>query len=131
MVEKDWNHPSVIMYSTGNEIPEAGTPRGAEWNRKLNAEIKRLDSTRYTTSGINGLMAASDRMGEILCQASGMSPEELEAMMAQESSGEAGENDPGQTGDQGGRCGQRDGVGHGRCACRCDRRKSDSGRVDR
>ena len=24
MVEKDWNHPSVIMYSTGNEIPEAG-----------------------------------------------------------------------------------------------------------
>ena len=102
MVEKDWNHPSVIMYSTGNEIPEAGTPRGAEWNRKLNAEIKRLDPTRYTTSGINGLMAASDRMGEILCQASGMSPEELEAMMAQESSGEAGENDPGQTGDQGG-----------------------------
>ena len=83
-----------------------GTPRGAEWNRKLNDEIKRLDPTRYTTSGINGLMAASDRMGEILCQASGMSPEELETMMAQEAAGEAGnagvagENGLGQAGDQ-------------------------------
>lgn len=77
MVEKDWNHPCVIMYSTGNEIPEAGTPRGAEWNRRINAEIKRLDPTRYTTSGINGLMAGADRMMEIMCQASGMTPEEL------------------------------------------------------
>lgn len=102
MVEKDWNHPSVIMYSTGNEIPEAGTPRGAEWNRKLNDEIKRLDPTRYTTSGINGLMAASDRMGEILCQASGMSPEELESMMTQETAGGIGENNSGQNVDQGG-----------------------------
>ncbi|HIY00246.1 MAG TPA: DUF4982 domain-containing protein [Candidatus Blautia faecipullorum] len=80
MVEKDWNHPCVIMYSTGNEIPEAGTARGAEWNRRINAEIKRLDPTRYTTSGINGLMAGTDRMMEIMCQASGMTPEELTAM---------------------------------------------------
>ena len=29
MVRKDFNHPSVIMYSIGNEIPEAGTPLGA------------------------------------------------------------------------------------------------------
>ncbi len=82
MVEKDYNHPSVIIYSTGNEIPEAGTPRGAEWNRKIHGEIKRLDSTRYTTSGINGLMAGADRMGEIICQASGMTPEQLAAMQA-------------------------------------------------
>ncbi|EOS38347.1 hypothetical protein C808_02548 [Lachnospiraceae bacterium M18-1] len=80
MIEKDYNHPSVIIYSTGNEIPEAGTPRGAEWNRKIHREIKRLDSTRYTTSGINGLMAGADRMGEIICQASGMTPEQLAAM---------------------------------------------------
>ncbi|MDE7133545.1 MAG: DUF4982 domain-containing protein [Lachnospiraceae bacterium] len=80
MIEKDYNHPSVIIYSTGNEIPEAGTPHGAEWNRKIHGEIKRLDSTRYTTSGINGLMAGADRMGEIICQASGMTPEQLAAM---------------------------------------------------
>ena len=29
MVRKDVNHPSVILYSIGNEIPEAGTPMGA------------------------------------------------------------------------------------------------------
>ena len=28
MVEKDYNHPCVILYSTGNEIPEAGTSKG-------------------------------------------------------------------------------------------------------
>lgn len=80
MIEKDYNHPSVIIYSTGNEIPEAGTSYGAEWNRKINTEIKRLDSTRYTTSGINGLMAGAERLGEIICQASGMSAEQLAAM---------------------------------------------------
>lgn len=80
MVEKDYNHPSVIIYSTGNEIPEAGTPYGAEWNRKIHGEIKRLDSMRYTTSAINGLMAGADRMGEIICQASGMTPEQFAAM---------------------------------------------------
>lgn len=81
MVEKDYNHPCVIMYSTGNEIPEAGTAKGAEWNRRINEKIKSLDSTRYTTSGINGLMVSTDRMGEIMCQATGMSPEEFEAAM--------------------------------------------------
>lgn len=88
MVEKDYNHPSVILYSTGNEIPEAGTPRGAQWNRMINEEIKRLDPTRYTTNGINGLMAGADRMMEIMCQASGMTPEELAAAM-QPDAGEA------------------------------------------
>ncbi|MCM1124292.1 MAG: DUF4982 domain-containing protein [Eubacterium sp.] len=82
MIEKDYNHPCVILYSTGNEIPEAGTSRGAEWNRKIHRKIKRLDSTRYTTSGINGLMAGADRMGEIVGQASGMTPEQLAAMQA-------------------------------------------------
>lgn len=80
MVEKDYNHPCVILYSTGNEIPEAGTSKGAEWNRRIHAEMKRLDATRYTTNGINGLMAGNDRMGEIMCQATGMTPEQLEAM---------------------------------------------------
>ena len=42
--------------------------------------MKRLDATRYTTNGINGLMAGNDRMGEIMCQATGMTPEQLEAM---------------------------------------------------
>ena len=89
MVEKDYNHPCVILYSTGNEIPEAGTSHGAEWNRRIHTEIKRLDPLRYTTSGINGLMAGADKMGEMISQASGMSLEQLAAMQ------EAGEADGG------------------------------------
>ena len=29
MVRKDVNHPSVVLYSIGNEIPEVGKPHGA------------------------------------------------------------------------------------------------------
>ena len=29
MVKKDYNHPSVILYSAGNEIPDLGTARGS------------------------------------------------------------------------------------------------------
>ncbi len=28
MVEKDYNHPSVILYSTGNEVSETAQERG-------------------------------------------------------------------------------------------------------
>ena len=31
MVRKDFNHPSVIMYSIGNEIPEAGRRWAPGW----------------------------------------------------------------------------------------------------
>ncbi len=81
MVAKDYNHPSVILYSLGNEIPEAGTPGGAMWNRRINGKLKELDATRYTTNAVNGLLAGSARMGEILAGAMGLSPEELAQRM--------------------------------------------------
>jgi len=56
MVNKDFNHPSVIIYSIGNEIPEVGTPTGAAWSRKLANKIRELDSTRYIINSINGLL---------------------------------------------------------------------------
>lgn len=65
MVDKDYNHPSVILYSMGNEIPEAGTAKGASLNRKISNKIKSLDDTRYTTNALNGLLAASGKLREI------------------------------------------------------------------
>ena len=59
MVAKDYNHPSVIMYSTGNEIPEYGMERGGMLNRKICNKFHLLDPARYTTGGINGLSAVS------------------------------------------------------------------------
>lgn len=60
MVIKDYNHPSVAMYSMGNEIPESGKPAGAAIYRKLAALTRALDPTRYITAGLNSLLAGVD-----------------------------------------------------------------------
>ncbi|ABW14027.1 glycoside hydrolase family 2 sugar binding [Parafrankia sp. EAN1pec] len=57
MVDKDFNHPSVILYSIGNEIPETGTAAGAAISRRLAETIRSIDSTRFVTNGVNGLLA--------------------------------------------------------------------------
>ena len=54
MVRKDFNHPSVILYCIGNEIPEAGTPMGARVGRALAEKIRSLDGTRFVTEAISG-----------------------------------------------------------------------------
>lgn len=66
MVAKDFNHPSVIMYSIGNEIPEIGLPHGSRIAYEMSTYLHELDESRYTTSGINGVFAASDHIGEIM-----------------------------------------------------------------
>lgn len=60
LVAKDFNHPSVIFYSIGNEIPETGTPIGSTWGRKLAEKVRSLDSTRFVTNGINPFVAMLD-----------------------------------------------------------------------
>jgi len=56
MVAKDRNHPSVIIYSIGNEIPEAATRTGAELTRRMTAATRRLDPSRYVTAAVNGAL---------------------------------------------------------------------------
>ena len=70
MVRKDYNHPSVVLYSVGNEIPEIGTDFGSEVCARIAGLMKKLDPTRYTTAGINGVFAAGDQMGRILADLS-------------------------------------------------------------
>lgn len=59
MVAKDYNHPSVVLYCSGNEIPEMGTQQGARLNRHICNRFHELDPDRFTTNGINGMMSAS------------------------------------------------------------------------
>lgn len=66
MVRKDYNHPSVVLYSVGNEIPEIGTEHGAKICHDICETIRSLDATRFTLASINGVFAAGDRMGEIM-----------------------------------------------------------------
>jgi beta-galactosidase len=52
MVLRDRNHPSIIMWSIGNEIPEAGDTSGFRIARALNAAIRDLDQTRGVTEAM-------------------------------------------------------------------------------
>lgn len=72
MVKKDYNHPCVIMYSIGNEIPEIGNKFGAQWSKKFSDKIRSLDSTRYVTNGMNLLLGVMDSASEILAQELGI-----------------------------------------------------------
>ena len=56
IVAKDYNHPCVILYSTGNEILDLGHDIGGRMNRKLCNKFHELDSTRFTTTAANGMM---------------------------------------------------------------------------
>ncbi|MBN9660118.1 MAG: DUF4982 domain-containing protein [Acidobacteria bacterium] len=46
MVLRDRNHPSVIFWSIGNEIPEVLVERGPGIAKKLAAQVRSLDSSR-------------------------------------------------------------------------------------
>ncbi|MER6564067.1 DUF4982 domain-containing protein, partial [Streptomyces sp. NPDC001027] len=65
MVAKDVNHPSVIMYSIGNEIPETGSRFGAAWGRRLAEKVRSLDPTRYVTNAVNGMLAVMSELGAL------------------------------------------------------------------
>jgi beta-galactosidase len=71
MVRRDRNHPSVIIYSVGNEVPEQRYPDGAETLKKLMKWVKEEDKTRPVISACdwaawanrNGFLDAMDIAG--------------------------------------------------------------------
>jgi beta-galactosidase len=60
------NHPSVVMWSIGNEIPESGTEQGVETARRLAARVKALDPTRPVTQAINNDQPLSTSQAVVL-----------------------------------------------------------------
>jgi beta-galactosidase len=53
MVKRDRNHPSIIMWSIGNEVAErTGVSDGYAWARKQADFIRSLDATRWITSAL-------------------------------------------------------------------------------
>jgi beta-galactosidase len=52
MVLRDRNHPSIIMWSIGNEIPERGSADATKTATMLSDAIKKIDHSRPVTSAI-------------------------------------------------------------------------------
>jgi beta-galactosidase len=53
MVMRDRNHPSVFIWSIGNEIPEQWDTSGTAMAAELASLVRELDNTRPITSGMN------------------------------------------------------------------------------
>lgn len=73
MIKRDRNHPSIIMWSIGNEIIERKEPQAIETAKLLSGYVKKHDTTRPVTSAMttwdkdwamfDPLMAAHDVAG--------------------------------------------------------------------
>ena len=58
-LRRDRNHPSVIMWSIGNEVGEQGSPQGGDIAKELTAICHEEDPTRPTTSAMNSARPTS------------------------------------------------------------------------
>jgi beta-galactosidase len=72
--EKDWraelrrdrNHPSIVLWSIGNEIPEQSSPAGADMAAELTGIAHQEDPTRPTTAACNNAKAGFNTFHEHL-----------------------------------------------------------------
>lgn len=53
MAERDYNHPSVLMYSIGNEVSEPHEEAGVRTGREMVELLHEIDPTRPVTCGVN------------------------------------------------------------------------------
>jgi beta-galactosidase len=58
MVLRDRNHPSVVIWGIGNEIPELEVERGRVMGKQLADQVRSLDSTRPLTLAFPGSTTA-------------------------------------------------------------------------
>ncbi len=63
MINKDFNSPSVIAYSLGNELTEVAYQKGLDILQEMTAQCHALDDTRVVTCGINLLICVYAQLG--------------------------------------------------------------------
>ena len=60
MILRDRNHPSIIIWSIGNEIPNRTRPEVVKLAQELGDYIRRMEPTRPITSAVNDLREDKD-----------------------------------------------------------------------
>lgn len=68
MVMRDYNHPSVIMYSIGNEVAEPAEAKGLEYGKKQINLIHGMDAARPVTCGLNLMVMGRAAKGQGIYQ---------------------------------------------------------------
>lgn len=63
MVERDFNHPSVILYSIGNEVSEPAQEKGVKLAKEMVEYIHSLDGNRAVTGGMNLMIISRSAKG--------------------------------------------------------------------
>jgi beta-galactosidase len=66
MVLRDINHPSVIMWSIGNEIPNRDKPEVVQTAKELAGFVRKLDSSRPVTAAVNDVKDDKDPFFSVL-----------------------------------------------------------------
>ena len=69
LVARDYNHPSVIMYSIGNEVTEPSNAKGMAIANEMVTRFHMLDDTRPVTAGINLMILANAAKGKYIWDA--------------------------------------------------------------
>lgn len=71
MVNRDFNHPSVIMYSIGNEVSEPAGDEGIAKTAEMVEFLHELDPSRAVTGGFNLMIIANAKKGKAMYEING------------------------------------------------------------
>ena len=71
MVSRDFNHPSVLLYSIGNEVSEPAKPEGLKVLREMVDFLHQADPGRAVTGGFNLMIIAKSAKGKGIYDESG------------------------------------------------------------
>lgn len=64
LVSRDFNHPSVIMYSVGNEVSEPAKEEGIAVLKEMADYLRKSDPGRAVTGGFNLMIISSAKKGK-------------------------------------------------------------------
>lgn len=66
LVDRDYNHPSVVLYSIGNEVSEPASEQGLDQEKAMVDLLHRLDPSRPVTGGFNLTILANAAKGQLI-----------------------------------------------------------------